>query len=73
MPKVIGGILLISIYSALTFYLGWGVKQWLGAMGWFRYPLLYWLVLYLVAFSIVIGRLHESLRFFSVIGDYVCF
>ncbi|MGE7750566.1 metallophosphoesterase [Lysinibacillus fusiformis] len=73
MPKVIGGILLISIYSALTFYLGWGVKQWLGAMGWFRYPILFWLVLYLVAFSIIIGRLLESLRFFSVISNYWMF
>ncbi|WP_036117735.1 metallophosphoesterase [Lysinibacillus sphaericus] len=73
MPKVIGGILLISIYSALTFYLGWGVKQWLVAMGWFRYPVLFWLILYIVAFSIIIGRLHESLRFFSVIGNYWMF
>ena len=73
MPKVIGGVLLISIYSALTFYLGWGVKQWLVAMGWFRFPALFWLVLYFVAFSIIIGRLHESLRVFSVISNYWMF
>lgn len=73
MPKVIGGLLLISVYSALTFYLGWGVKQWLVAMGWFRYPVLFWLLLYIVAFSILIGRLHESLRFFSVISNYWMF
>lgn len=73
MPKVIGGILLISIYSALTFYLGWGLRQWLVAMEWFRYPILYWLVLYIIAFSIIIGRLHESLRVFSIIGNYWMF
>lgn len=73
MPKVIGGILLISIYSALTFYLGWGLRQWLVAMEWFRYPILYWLVLYIIAFSIMIGRLHESLRVFSIIGNYWMF
>lgn len=73
MPKVIGGILLISIYSALTFYIGWGLKQWLVAMGWFRLPVLFWLVLYIIAFSIIIGRLHESLQFFSVISNYWMF
>ncbi|MCT6903471.1 MAG: hypothetical protein M3Z48_09540, partial [Lactobacillus sp.] len=73
MPKVIGAVLLISIYSALTFYLGWGVKQWLVAMGWFRFPVLFWVVLYMVAFSIIIGRLHESLRVFSVISNYWMF
>lgn len=73
MPKVIGGILLISIYSALTFYLGWGLRQWLVAMEWFRYPILYWLVLYIIAFSIIIGRLHESLRVFSIISNYWMF
>lgn len=73
MPKVIGGILLLSIYSALTFYIGWGLKQWLVSLGWFRYPILYWLVLFIAAFSIVIGKLHESLKTFSIIGNYWMF
>lgn len=34
---------------------------------------LFWLVLYFVAFSIIIGRLHESLRVFSVISNYWMF
>lgn len=42
-------------------------------MGWFRFPALFWLVLYFVAFSIIIGRLHESLRVFSVISNYWMF
>lgn len=33
----------------------------------------YWLLLYIVSFSIIIGRLHESLRVFSVIGNYWMF
>lgn len=73
MPKVIGGILLISIYNVLTFYIGWGLKQWLVAMGWFRLPVLFWVVLYIIAFSIIIGRLHESLQFFSIISNYWMF
>ncbi|GLC88071.1 metallophosphoesterase [Lysinibacillus piscis] len=73
MSKIIGGIFFIGIYGALTFYIGWGLKQWLVAMGWFRYPIVYWLLLFIIAFSVVIGRLHESLRIFSVLGNYWMF
>ncbi|TKI68040.1 metallophosphoesterase [Lysinibacillus mangiferihumi] len=73
MAKIVAGFVVLSIYSALTFYLGWGIKQWLVAMNWFHYPIFYWLILYIVSFGIIIGRLHESLRVFSVIGNYWMF
>ncbi|MET4563410.1 putative MPP superfamily phosphohydrolase [Lysinibacillus parviboronicapiens] len=73
MAKVTMGIFVVGIYGALTFYLGWGAKQWLVAMKWFNYPVLYWSVLYVIAFSIVIGRIHESLKVFSIVGNYWMF
>lgn len=73
MAKMTIGVLIVGIYSALTFYLGWGLKQWLEAMKWFHFPVLYWLVLYIISFSVIIGRVHESLRLFSVIGNYWMF
>ena len=73
MAKIGIGVLIVGIYSTLTFYLGWGLKQWLEAMKWFHFPVLYWLVLYIISFSVVIGRVHESLRLFSVIGNYWMF
>lgn len=73
MTKIMIGTLVTSIYSALTFYLGWNAQRWLVAMGWFHYPIIFWTGLYIMAFSIVIGRVHESLRVFSVIGNYWMF
>ena len=73
MIKVMIGILFVAIYSACTFYLGWNFKNWLVAMGWFYNPFVFWIGLYVVSFSIGIGRVHESLRFFSVIGNYWMF
>ncbi|MFJ7668658.1 metallophosphoesterase [Lysinibacillus sp. NPDC097195] len=73
MAKISIGVLIVGIYSALTFYLGWSLKQWLEAMKWFHFPVLYWLVLFIISFSVIIGRIHESLRLFSVIGNYWMF
>lgn len=72
MAKIIGALVVV-IYSGLTFYLGWSMKRWLIAMDWYYNPIIFWTILYAMSFSIVIGRLHESLRVFSVIGNYWMF
>ena len=63
-------VLFLVIYSGITFYLGWSLKKWLLALSWFRFPIVYWIGFYIVSFSIIIGRIHEALRIFSVIGNY---
>lgn len=63
----------ITIYSALTFYLGWNIKVWLQSLNLFHWPFFYWPVLYIIAFSFIIGRLHKTLRSFSVVGNYWMF
>ncbi|MFJ7952563.1 metallophosphoesterase [Lysinibacillus sp. NPDC096418] len=72
MAKIIGALVVV-IYSGLTFYLGWNARRWLVAMDWYYNTIIFWTILYVVSFSIVIGRLHESLRIFSVIGNYWMF
>lgn len=66
-------IVVITLYSAITFYLGWNIKVWLQSLNLFRWPILYWLALYITSFSVIIGRLHETLRPFSVVGNYWMF
>lgn len=72
MAKIIGALVVV-IYSGLTFYLGWNAKCWIVEMDWYYNPIVFWTILYVMSFSIVIGRLHESLRIFSVIGNYWMF
>ena len=73
MIKILIGMLVVGTYSGLTFYLGWNVKNWILSIGWFYNPFVFWTILYIMSFSIVIGRVHESLRFFLVVGNYWMF
>lgn len=66
-------IVVITLYSAITFYLGWNIKVWLQSLNLFRWPILYWFVLYVTSFSFIIGRLHKAMRPFSVVGNYWMF
>ncbi|MEG0258587.1 MAG: metallophosphoesterase [Lysinibacillus sp.] len=73
MKKIIAGVFIISVYGCLTYYLGWNIKSWLQSFGLFHYPLLFWCVLFTMSFSIIIGRLHEMFRWFSIVGNYWMF
>lgn len=66
-------IVVIFLYSVLTFYLGWNIKVWLQSLNLFKWPILYWIVLYVISFSFIIGRLHEAFRPFSIVGNYWMF
>lgn len=59
----------ILVYGLLTFYLGFNIKTWLESLQLFQWPILFWSLIYIFSFSIIIGRLHERLRAFSVIGN----
>lgn len=73
MGKIVGISIVFIIYSALTTYLGLNLKKWLEAIHLFRWPVVFWLIFFLIAFSFLIGRFHESLRPLSVIGNYWMF
>jgi uncharacterized protein len=70
-------ILLISlaliIYSGITFYIGYNIRALMASFQITPKPILFWGILYVVAFAFVIARFHESLGFLAVIGNYWMF
>lgn len=73
MGKIAGITLAMILYSAICTYLGFNLKKWLAAIHFFPVPIIYWSVFFIIAFSFLIGRMHSSLRIFSVIGNYWMF
>lgn len=71
--RILLGVVAIAIYSGITFYLGWNLRAWLVSIQQFRWPIVFWTVLFIVAFGFLIGRLHKSLTPFSVVGSYWMF
>ena len=71
--RILLGVVAIAIYSGITFYLGWNLRAWLVSIQQFRWPIVFWTVLFIAAFGFVIGRLHKSLTPFSVVGSYWMF
>lgn len=71
--QIVIGLLFIVIYSAIVYYIGWNFKRWLVAMNVFKFKKLYWASFYFIAFSYIFTRLHESLHFLSVVGNYWLF
>lgn len=71
--RIIWFLVFMSVYGCLTFLLGWSIKAWLVALGAFRWEPLFWAILYGVALSPVIGRLHRFLRPVALVGNYYFF
>ena len=73
MGKVFGVIIALALYSTITAYLGLNLKKWLEAIQLFRWPIVYWIIVFLIAYSFLIGRMHDVLRPLSVVGNYWMF
>lgn len=73
MTKIMYALMAIAIYGGITFYLGWNLRKWLIALNVFRLEPIYWIILFLVSFGFVLGRIHEILRPLSVVGSYWMF
>lgn len=71
--RLLLGIVALAIYSGLTFYLGWNFRAWLLSIQQFRWPIIYWAVLFLVSYGYFIGKLHLLFTPFSVLGSYWMF
>lgn len=71
--RIILGIVIVAIYSGITFYLGWNFKKWLIALNIFRFEPLYWVLLFVVSFGFIVGRLHEVLKPLAIVGNYWMF
>ena len=71
--RILLGIFAIAIYGGITFYLGWNLRAWLNSLQVFRWPILFWSVLFLTSFGYFIGKLHVLLTPLTVLGSYWMF
>ncbi|MFE7063376.1 metallophosphoesterase [Sutcliffiella sp. NPDC057660] len=59
-----------SLYNIFVYYLGWNVWIWAStALNW-EHPILYSLIVAIVAYSYILGRLMKVLSFLSILGSY---
>lgn len=71
MGKRIGfGLIAFLLYNALVYYLGWNVYTWLHVAFSFEGQFVFGVIWVIVAYSILIERIHHKLRVFKIIGSY---
>ena len=73
MGRILGITFALILYSTITAYLGMNFKKWLEAIHVFRWPILYWIIFFVVAFGFLIGRVHTLLSPLSIVGNYWMF
>lgn len=71
--RILFGILAIAIYSGITFYIGWNLRAWLLSIQQFRWPIVYWTILFIISFGYFIGKIHPMLTPFLALGSYWMF
>lgn len=71
--RILFGILAIALYSGITFYIGWNLRAWLLSIQQFRWPFVYWTMLFFISFGYFIGKLHPLLTPFLALGSYWMF
>ncbi len=69
--RLIGTIIgVFLIYNLLTFYIGWNGWVWLRVALQLEQPIIYAIVILIVAYSYLIGRLGPHFFIFRIIGSY---
>jgi uncharacterized protein len=71
--RILIGFFVLAIYGGITFYIGWNLRAWLLSIHQFRWPIVYWLGLYVMSFGYFIGKLHPLLMPFNIVGSYWMF
>jgi uncharacterized protein len=72
-------LFILLVYSAINYYIGWHVTEWMSEAGISYRPEMFWPVLALAAFGFVIGRIRVTravqplFRFIKVLGSYYIF
>ncbi|MGG3470611.1 metallophosphoesterase [Neobacillus pocheonensis] len=70
-PRIIMNFaLIITLYSALTFYIGWNGWIWLHTAFGLQDKWIFGVILELISFSYIIGHFLKGIPFFKVIGAY---
>ena len=73
MGRILGITIALILYSTITAYLGMNLKKWLEAIHVFRWPIVFWIVFFVIAFGFLIGRIHAVLSPLSIVGNYWMF
>lgn len=71
--QIVLAIVILGMYVGISYYLGWGLKRWLQALDVFKWPKLYWIVFFIIAFSPMIGMGIPFLSFMRTVGNYWMF
>ena len=71
--QILIGMVALALYGAMTFYIGWCFKRWLQALSVYRWPVIYWGVLFFVAFSPMLGMGIPAFSFLRNVGYYWMF
>lgn len=67
--RVLSIVAFFSLYNILMFYLGWNGLIWLKAVFSFQQDALYWLVLAVLSYAYILGRMIKLLSWLSIIGS----
>ncbi|MCA1321833.1 metallophosphoesterase [Bacillus tianshenii] len=59
-----------SLYNILVYYIGWNVWIWGSTFFHWEHPILFSLIVAVIAYSYILGRLSKGLSFLSIIGSY---
>lgn len=71
--QILVGIIVLALYSAITFYIGWCLKKWLQSINVYRWPAIYWSILFLISFSPMFGMSMEVFSFLRPVGYFWMF
>ena len=63
----------IIIYAIVHLFFGWSIKQWLISIGIFKGEFVFWLLLYLIAYGIQIGRMKSRFKLVIAASNYWLF
>lgn len=71
--KALLGIMAIAVYGGITYYIGRNLKTWMQSLDIYRWPLVFWLLLFVISLGFIIGKLHPLLTPVYVLGNYWMF
>lgn len=72
MGRLAGIIIAVLIYGAISAYLGWNLKKWIGYFRPFRWPVVFWIVFFVIAFSPFFTQV-SWLSPLAIVGNYWMF
>ena len=73
MMRVFTILLVLLAYVGITYSIGLALRAFLQSLQLYRWPIAFWIILFVISFSFIIGRLHPLLAPLSIVGNYWLF